>query len=122
VKETTTPAHVLERNLGSNGDIQRILVEIVPDEVGLEERAHLRVTGSGVVEDQEVNLERGHEDQNRDDDEADDAGRPVVYLLAHCESGIAKLVPEVFNGVNTNERRNEESDHFHADDKISLGR
>ena len=59
-----------------------VLAEGVADEVCLEERAHLSITWTGVVEDQEVHLEGGHVDQNREHDEAPDAGCPMPDLVA----------------------------------------
>ena len=61
---------------------ERIACEIITNEMGLEERAHLGITWTGVVEDQEVHLEGGHVDQNREHDEAPDAGCPMPDLVA----------------------------------------
>ena len=74
MQQSTTPAHVLECDLGAVGDLwnftrkksttvaekertERISREIIPDQVGLEKRAHLSVTRTGVIENHEVYFE-----------------------------------------------------------------
>lgn len=40
-----------------------VLSKVVPDEVSLEERAHLGVAWARVIEDQKVDFKRGHVDE-----------------------------------------------------------
>jgi len=59
----------------------RTLGEVVANEVSLEQRWHLRVSRSRVVEDEEVCLEGRHEDGEGDDDEANHTRCPMIELL-----------------------------------------
>jgi hypothetical protein len=67
---------------------QRIFRKIVSDQIGLEKGTHLSISRSRMVEDQEMNLERSHEDQNRDNDEAKYTSTPVFRLLSLRENVI----------------------------------
>ena len=55
--------------------------------------------------------------QERQDDEAADASNKVGSQNLGGHPGIAKLVPQVFNGVETNESGNEESNPLDTADK-----
>ena len=61
---------------------QRVLVEGVSNKVRLEERAHLGIARTGVVEYQKVHLEGCHVDHYRQHNEACDASSPVPNLVA----------------------------------------
>ena len=81
VEEATTVTHIFQRDLGTESDIckpwqylvpyersgffgrtQRILVEIISDEIRLEKGAHLRVTWSRMIQNHEMELEGRHID------------------------------------------------------------
>ena len=55
--------------------------KVVANQVGLEQGAHLRISGTGVVQDQEVYLERAHVNQDWQDDETCYTGTPVPALI-----------------------------------------
>jgi hypothetical protein len=59
VQKSTSVTHVLECRTGA-------------PKVGLEEGRHLRIAGTAVLEDEEVNIEREHVDNQRDHNQADD--------------------------------------------------
>ena len=60
---------------------ERVLVERVPYQVRLEQRAHLGIARTRVVEDQEVDLERCHVNQERKDDQTCNPGSPMPDLV-----------------------------------------
>ena len=60
---------------------ERVLVERVPNQVRLEQRAHLGIARTRVVEDQEMDLERCHVDQERKDDQTRNTGSPMPDLV-----------------------------------------
>lgn len=61
---------------------KRIGGEIISDEICLEKRAHLRVAGSRAIEDKEMHLEGGHENQDGQHNETANSRRPMLGLLA----------------------------------------
>ena len=65
--------------------------KVISDEIGLEKRAHLGIAWSGMVQDQKMDFERCHEDEYRDNDEANDPCTPVSDLVALCEWKIKLL-------------------------------
>jgi hypothetical protein len=56
--------------------------EIVADQIGLEERAHLCVARARVIEDEEMDLEGRHVNQDGQYNETGDACTPVSCLIA----------------------------------------
>jgi hypothetical protein len=67
---------------GKAGRTERVLSKVVSFKMRLEERAHLAVSRSGVVEDEEVKLEGEGVDAERNNDEAKDACNPVADVGA----------------------------------------
>ena len=61
--------------------------EVVADKVRLEKRTHLRVTRARMVQDEEMDLERCHIDEDRQDDETPYACAPMSALIALRISG-----------------------------------
>lgn len=59
-----------------------VLGKVVPDEVSLEEGAHLRVSRTGMIKYEEVHLERGHIDDYRQNDKAQATCDPVFNVRA----------------------------------------
>jgi hypothetical protein len=83
VQKTTTVTHVLESGTRAKGDFERAVDSNFGTlEVGLEKRAHLSITGTAVLEDQEVHVEREHVDDHGDDDQADNAETEVSSELS----------------------------------------
>ena len=80
VKQSTTVAHVLESGARSNGNFEGTVSEVVSSEIGLEERAHLGITGTRVLEDDEVRFEASHVDNERDNNQTTNAGDPVSSI------------------------------------------
>jgi len=127
VQKTTTVSHVLESGTRAKGDFERAIdSDFGTLEVGLEERAHLSITRTAVLEDQEVHVEREHVNDHGNDNQTDDAETEVscelslegvmsvnlfhhhiaiVAYLGHLE--VAKLVPQVLDGVQTNQSSSE---------------
>lgn len=75
VKKTASVTHVFDSGSRSNGNLERtVLADFRALQVGLEQRAHLRISRAAVFKNQEVEVERKHVDENRDDDQTNDAG------------------------------------------------
>lgn len=55
-----------------------VLVKVVANEMCLEERAHLCISRTRVVQDEEVYFEKGHVDKNGKDDQTEDPCPPVA--------------------------------------------
>jgi len=122
VQKTTTVSHVLESGTRAKSDFERAIdSDFGALEVGLEEGAHLSITRTAVLENQEVHVEREHVNDHGNDNQTDHAETEVscelslegvmsanlfhhhiatVAYLGHLE--VAKLVPQVLNGVQTN--------------------
>lgn len=114
VEETTAIPHVLDGNAGADCDFERGFFDLRAFEVGLEERAHLCITGTRVLEDDEVEPEASHINRHWDRDETDDAGNPVLCIGDLLDLKISELVPEIFNRVDSNQRCNEQTNPFHT--------
>lgn len=72
--EDTLPSitHVFYSSTRANGDLEwAVLSNFRSTKICLEERAHLRISGTAVGEDSKVNREAEHVDQKWKDDEAD---------------------------------------------------
>lgn len=130
VQKTTTVSHVLECGTRAKSNLERAInSDLSTLKVGLEERAHLSVAGSAVLEDQEMHVEGEHVDDHGDDDQADDAeanvsselsllkimsadqpfrNQNVATYLGHSE--VTELVPQVLNCVKTNQSSSEHTD------------
>lgn len=115
VQETTTISHVLDGRARSVGDFQgAVLADLGALQVCLEQGAHLRITRTCVVENGKVECEREHVDQERDDDEANDASDNVSAQCGDGHLGVAKLGPEILNGVQADEGGDEETDKLNT--------
>lgn len=57
MQQSTSVAEILDRNLGSDGDFERRFCKVVASQMSLEQGAHLRVTGTGTIENHKVELE-----------------------------------------------------------------
>lgn len=78
VKKTTAITHVLDSGARSNGNLKRaVFADLGSLQVGLEERAHLGIAGTGGVENGEVQSKREHVDEERNDDESHDTSGKV---------------------------------------------
>jgi hypothetical protein len=74
VEQSTSVSHVLQRGAGTVCDFQRaVLANLSSSQVGLEERAHLRIAGTAVFEDDEVEVEGEHVDGEGDEDQTENA-------------------------------------------------
>ena len=83
VQKTTTVSHVLECGTRAKSNLERAVnTDLSALKVGLEERAHLSIAWSAVLEDQEVHVEGEHVDDHGDDDQADDAEANVSSELS----------------------------------------
>lgn len=58
----------METGTRSGGLAEWVPMEVIALEISLEQRAHLRVTGTGMVKDQEMNFETSHVDKDRKND------------------------------------------------------
>jgi hypothetical protein len=135
VEETTTVAHVLDGCARANGDFEgAVLANLGSLQVGLEERAHLGIARTGSVKDSKVESEGEQVDQERNDDETDNSGEKMgcqsrlSYLLVRSRHewlegktnqghlGVTKLVPEILNGVETNESGDEKTNKLDTAD------
>lgn len=86
VEETTTVTHVLDRGLGTNGNLQgAVLSDFGALQVGLEEGAHLGVAGAALVEDSEVQSEGQKVNEEWNEDETNGARDEVG-----CESRLSR--------------------------------
>ena len=132
VEETAAVSHVLECGPRAKSHLERaVFANFSAPQVGLEERAHLRISRTAVLENEEVEVKREEVDDDRNDDETEDAesdvrgecrlwrplsARPsfTVLQIQHttylCDSEVTKLVPEVLNRVDTNKRSAEHTD------------
>lgn len=71
VQETTAITHVLDGDSGSVSNLKRaISAHLGTTQVRLEKRAHLRIAGATVGQDGEMQVEREHVNQKRDDNQA----------------------------------------------------
>jgi hypothetical protein len=78
VKKTATVAHVLERGARSEGNLQRaVLANFSASKVGLEERRHLCVARTAVLQDEEVDVEREKVDNERNHNKTNDSKSKV---------------------------------------------
>jgi hypothetical protein len=83
VQKTTTVTHVLESGARAKSDFERAVdSDFSALEVGLEERAHLSITRTAVLEDEEVHVEREHVNDHGDDDQANNAETEVGCELS----------------------------------------
>lgn len=115
VKQATAVAHVLDCDARTKGDLQgAVPADFSALEIGLEERRHLGISRSAVGEDGKVNGEAEHVDQDGQDDETNDSCHNVGSQNRDGHLGVAKLPPQVLNGVKADERRDEETDELDA--------
>lgn len=120
--------HVLDCSPGSNGNLERaVLADFGTPKIGLEERAHLSVARSAVGENGEVDGEAEHVDEEWENNQTDNSGNHVGSKLnlkgrQNSSNGrgshdtyrrhlhVAELVPQILNGVETNQCGDEEPD------------
>lgn len=97
VEQPTTITHVLQSCAGSICNLKgAILANFRASKVGLEQRAHLRISRSTVLQNEEVQVEREHVHCNGNYDESEnpeaqmccqfDLLSSVAYQLKHCVS------------------------------------
>lgn len=73
VEETAAVAHVLDCCAGAESDLEgAIFANFRSAKVGLEERAHLSVTGTAIFKDEKMNVEGEHVDHDGDDNKPQD--------------------------------------------------
>jgi hypothetical protein len=87
VQESTAVTHVLQRGTGTNGDFKRaVLANFSTPKVGLEERRHLSIARTAVLENEEVDVEREHVDDKRDHNQSNDPEDEVCSKidLSNC--------------------------------------
>lgn len=60
---------------------ERVPGKVISDKIRLEEGAHLRITRTGMIQDEEVNLESYHVDDNWGDNETSNTSSPVPKLV-----------------------------------------
>jgi len=78
VEKTATIAHVLDRGPRAIGNLKRtVLSNVGTLKVGLEERAHLGVSGAAMVENRKVEVERNEVDDQRHNNQANDTRNKV---------------------------------------------
>lgn len=110
VKQATTIAHVLDGDAGAESKLQRAVpANLGAPQVSLEERGHLSIARAGVGQNQEVDGKARKVNHKGHDNEADNASANVGSQNFGGHLDIAKLVPKVLNGVETDKRGNEES-------------
>jgi hypothetical protein len=61
---------------------KRVPSKVIADKVGLEKRAHLGVSGSGMVENEKMDFERSHVNEDREHYQTSDARSPVAELCS----------------------------------------
>lgn len=95
MQQSTSISKVLDGDFGSNRDFERRFGKVVAFQVGLEERAHLCISGSGSVKNQKVKLEAKGVDAERNQDEANSSGYPM-FKVGHLTQ--RHLSAEVYAG------------------------
>jgi len=117
VEQSTTVTHVLQGDARAICDLEwAVLADLGSAQVGLEEGAHLRISGAAVLQNEEMQVETEGVDRQRDEDEAEDAEGQVCEKLNLGHFEIAKLVPEILNSVDSDESGDEETDPLHTAD------
>lgn len=117
VKETTSVTHVLEGDTGTESDFERtVLADFCAFEVGLEQRAHLGISWAAVFKDKEMKVEGKEIDNHGNDDEAKDTETYVCGELKLGHLQVSKLVPQVFNCIESNKSGTEHADPFDTAD------
>jgi len=82
VEKSTSVTHVLQCRTGANSDFERaVLADFSAPEVGLEKGRHLRVAGTAVLKNEEVNVEREQVNDERDHDQANNPEDEVCSKL-----------------------------------------
>jgi hypothetical protein len=80
MKQASSVAGVLDRDAGAIGDFKGRIREFGATEIGLEEGGHLGVTGTRVLEDEEMEPEIEHVDEQGDEYQAEDPCWPVSCI------------------------------------------
>ena len=118
MEETTTVAHVLQSDPGAVCDLKRrVTADLAAFEVCLEQGAHLGITGATLGQDGEMESKGEKIDQERNDDQTNNAGGEMGAQRGIGHLGVAKLVPEVLNGVETDHSGDEQADELDAADE-----
>jgi hypothetical protein len=111
MEQTSTVTHVLQGDAGSVCNLQRaVLSDLGSAQIGLEERAHLGVSGSTVLQNEEMQVEREHVHRQGDKDKTKDTEHEVREQLNLGHLEVSKFVPKVLDGVKSNKSCDEESD------------
>ena len=104
MEKSTTVSHVLNGCAGSVGNLERaVLSNLRTAKVSLEQGAHLSISWAAILEDSEMGCERQHVDDERKNNQPSDSGANVgsEFDLGHLV--VPELVPEIFNGVESDE-------------------
>lgn len=86
MQQSTSIAEILNRNLGSDSNFERRFCKVVASQMSLEQRAHLRVTGTGTVQDHKVELEAEGVDAEWNQNETKSSRYPVLEVGHLAES------------------------------------
>lgn len=79
MEKTTTITHIFKRSSRTVSDFKgTIFSNLRTSKIGLEQRAHLRISGTAVFQDEEVYPEREHVNNERKDNQAHNS-RPKVF-------------------------------------------
>lgn len=118
VQQTTSVTHVFEGNLGSKGKFEgRVTTDFAAFQIGLEERAHLSIARTTSGKDGKVEGERKEVDKEWDDNQAGNSSSNVGGQLRNWHLGVTKLVPEILNGVNSDEGSDEQANKLDTANK-----
>jgi hypothetical protein len=96
MEQTSSIAHILQGSAGAICDLERaVLADFGTAQVGLEKRAHLSITRTAVLEDQEVEVEGESVDSERNEDETEDTESKVrdefhLFMLALHQQRVCK--------------------------------
>ena len=80
--EESSSSHLILINIILEIHTQGIVGKVVANKIRLEQRAHLSITGTGMIEDHEMNFEGSHVNKDRQDDEACNPRSPMSGLIA----------------------------------------
>jgi len=118
VEQATSVTHILNGNPRSKGNLKRaVSADLSAPQVGLEERGHLGIARAGVGENGEVDGKAEKVDQKGQNDETDNASSNMGSQDSNRHLGVAKLPPEIFDGVKADKSSNEQTDQLNTSDE-----
>ncbi len=82
MEQPTAVSNILQSDFRPDGNLQGIAFEVIANQIRLEQGAHLSVAGPRMVQDHEVNFERCHENEDREDDKTRYTSTPVFQLIS----------------------------------------